>query len=87
MDFLQCSISDLDRQPRLRADTVILNPPFGTRRKGADVDFLRAAFRVRLTRTPCISDTVTTAKSTCRIYYGNKSDLEVEDNAVFTEKG
>ncbi|KAK9902139.1 hypothetical protein WJX75_005634 [Coccomyxa subellipsoidea] len=46
MDFLQCSISDLDRQPRLRADTVIMNPPFGTRRKGADVDFLRAAFRV-----------------------------------------
>jgi len=31
---------------RLRADTVIMNPPFGTRRKGADVDFLRAAARL-----------------------------------------
>jgi hypothetical protein len=31
---------------RLAADTVIMNPPFGTRRKGADVDFLRAAARL-----------------------------------------
>jgi predicted RNA methylase len=31
---------------RLRADTVIMNPPFGTRRKGADVEFLRAAARL-----------------------------------------
>jgi hypothetical protein len=31
---------------RLRCDTVIMNPPFGTRRKGADVDFLRAATRL-----------------------------------------
>lgn len=28
----------------LRADTVVMNPPFGTRRRGADMDFLRAAF-------------------------------------------
>ncbi len=47
MDLLQCSIAELERQPRLTADTVIMNPPFGTRRKGADLDFLRAAFRVR----------------------------------------
>ncbi|EIE18452.1 S-adenosyl-L-methionine-dependent methyltransferase [Coccomyxa subellipsoidea C-169] len=46
MDLLQCSIAELERQPRLTADTVIMNPPFGTRRKGADLDFLRAAFRV-----------------------------------------
>jgi putative methylase len=31
---------------RLRADTVLMNPPFGTRRKGADVAFLRAGFRI-----------------------------------------
>ena len=31
---------------RLAADTVIMNPPFGTRRRGADLDFLRAAFQV-----------------------------------------
>eukprot|EP00889_Picochlorum_renovo_P002689 jgi/Picre1/29719/NNA_005102.t1 len=28
------------------ADTVITNPPFGTRSKGADMEFLRAAFRI-----------------------------------------
>lgn len=27
-------------------DTVITNPPFGTRSKGADMEFLRAAFRI-----------------------------------------
>jgi hypothetical protein len=31
---------------RLCCDTVIMNPPFGTRRKGADADFLRAAARL-----------------------------------------
>lgn len=28
---------------RLLCDTVVMNPPFGTRRKGADAEFLRAA--------------------------------------------
>lgn len=45
------SISEADEDDgaawrRLRCDTVIMNPPFGTRRKGADVDFLRAATRL-----------------------------------------
>lgn len=52
MELLQCDIMKLERQPRLQADTVITNPPFGTRRKGADLDFLRAAFRVRLSCLP-----------------------------------
>ena len=30
----------------LRADTVVMNPPFGTRKKGADMGFLRAALGV-----------------------------------------
>ena len=30
----------------LRADTVIMNPPFGTRRRGADVGFLRAGLMI-----------------------------------------
>ena len=37
------------RQPSslpLRADTVVMNPPFGTRVKGADMGFLRAALAV-----------------------------------------
>ena len=46
IDFLRCSVSDLQALQRLAADTVIMNPPFGTRRKGADLDFLRAAFQV-----------------------------------------
>ena len=29
---------------RYRADVVVMNPPFGARRKGADTAFLRAAF-------------------------------------------
>jgi len=27
-------------------DTVIMNPPFGTRKKGADLDFLSVAMKV-----------------------------------------
>lgn len=47
IDFIQCDVSDLKiRQPLLKADTVIMNPPFGTRRKGADAEFLDAAFNV-----------------------------------------
>ena len=43
---MRCDVSALRQQGRLQADTVIMNPPFGTRRKGADLDFLRAAFHV-----------------------------------------
>ena len=46
IDFLRCSVQQLAAQQRLRADTVVMNPPFGTRRKGADIDFLRAAFKL-----------------------------------------
>ncbi|CAK0738221.1 hypothetical protein CVIRNUC_001011 [Coccomyxa viridis] len=46
VDFVRCDVSALRQQGRLQADTVIMNPPFGTRRKGADLDFLRAAFQV-----------------------------------------
>lgn len=28
-------------------DTVVMNPPFGTRKKGADMDFLSMALKVR----------------------------------------
>lgn len=46
IDLVQCSIERLLQQPRISADTIIMNPPFGTRRKGADAEFLRAAFRI-----------------------------------------
>lgn len=28
-------------------DTVVMNPPFGTRKKGADLEFLSAALKVK----------------------------------------
>ncbi|KAK9807715.1 hypothetical protein WJX72_007040 [[Myrmecia] bisecta] len=47
VDLVQCDVNTVgEAQPGLQADTVIMNPPFGTRRKGADMDFLRAAFQV-----------------------------------------
>lgn len=48
MDLMLANVSQLCGQCplRCRADVVIMNPPFGTRRKGADMDFLRAAFRL-----------------------------------------
>lgn len=46
IDLVQSTVQALALQPRLRADVVIMNPPFGTRQKGADMDFLRVAFRV-----------------------------------------
>ncbi|GAB4819806.1 hypothetical protein N2152v2_006852 [Parachlorella kessleri] len=46
IDLVQCDVRQLAPQTRLHADTVITNPPFGTRRKGADLEFLRAAFRL-----------------------------------------
>ena len=47
IDFVQADLSQLERQATsLWADVVVMNPPFGTRRKGADLEFLRAAFQV-----------------------------------------
>lgn len=46
IDLVQSSVQALVLQPRFQADTVIMNPPFGTRQKGADMEFLRAAFRI-----------------------------------------
>lgn len=39
VDFIRAQVPRL----ALRADTVVQNPPFGVRRRGADVEFLRAA--------------------------------------------
>lgn len=48
IDLVQCNISQLQSgSVPLWADVVIMNPPFGTRRKGADLEFLRAAFQVK----------------------------------------
>ncbi|PIN12298.1 putative RNA methylase [Handroanthus impetiginosus] len=45
MDFVQCDIRNLRLSDRT-IDTVVMNPPFGTRKKGADMDFLSVALKV-----------------------------------------
>ncbi|XP_058213783.1 uncharacterized protein LOC131325501 isoform X2 [Rhododendron vialii] len=45
MDFVQCDLRNLGwRGPIVH--TVVMNPPFGTRKKGADMDFLCAALKI-----------------------------------------
>uniref|UniRef100_M1B376 Disease resistance protein Gpa2 n=1 Tax=Solanum tuberosum TaxID=4113 RepID=M1B376_SOLTU len=46
MDFMQCDISNLKWRGQI-VETVVMNPPFGTRRKGADMDFLSSAMKLR----------------------------------------
>ncbi|KAK6151817.1 hypothetical protein DH2020_014452 [Rehmannia glutinosa] len=45
MDFIHCNIRNLRLSDRT-IDTVVMNPPFGTRKKGADMDFLSVALKV-----------------------------------------
>eukprot|EP01018_Ginkgo_biloba_P002315 Gb_29661 [translate_table: standard] len=45
MDFVKCDIGKLTWRGPI-VDTVIMNPPFGTRKKGADMDFLSVALKV-----------------------------------------
>ncbi|KAE9448693.1 hypothetical protein C3L33_19430, partial [Rhododendron williamsianum] len=44
MDFVQCDLRNLGWRGPI-VDTVVMNPPFGTRKKGADMDFLCAALK------------------------------------------
>ncbi|KAE8731974.1 Methyltransferase-like protein 5 [Hibiscus syriacus] len=45
IDFVQCDISSLGWRGQI-VDTVVMNPPFGTRKKGVDMDFLFVALKV-----------------------------------------
>ncbi|GAA0185846.1 hypothetical protein LIER_33134 [Lithospermum erythrorhizon] len=45
MEFVQSDLKSLRWGDRI-VDTVVMNPPFGTRTKGADMDFLCAAMKV-----------------------------------------
>ncbi|XP_019086413.1 PREDICTED: methyltransferase-like protein 5 [Camelina sativa] len=45
IDFVQCDITKLELKGQI-VDTVVMNPPFGTRKKGADMEFLSAAMKV-----------------------------------------
>ncbi|KAK1549344.1 hypothetical protein Q3G72_000469 [Acer saccharum] len=45
INFVQCDITNLVWRGQI-VDTVVMNPPFGTRKKGADMDFLCVALKV-----------------------------------------
>ncbi|KAJ6673622.1 hypothetical protein OIU85_012614 [Salix viminalis] len=45
INFIQCDIRNLVWRGPI-VDTVVMNPPFGTRTKGADMDFLSVALKV-----------------------------------------
>uniref|UniRef100_A0A2P2JX83 Methyltransferase-like protein 5 n=1 Tax=Rhizophora mucronata TaxID=61149 RepID=A0A2P2JX83_RHIMU len=45
IDFVQCDIKNLGWRGHI-VDTVVMNPPFGTRKKGADMDFLMMALKI-----------------------------------------
>ncbi|XP_062090841.1 uncharacterized protein LOC133797072 isoform X1 [Humulus lupulus] len=45
IDYVQCDIRNLVWRGQ-NIDTVVMNPPFGTRTKGADMDFLCMALKV-----------------------------------------
>ena len=46
VDLLHAPAESLKAFKRLRVDTVVMNPPFGTRQKGADIEFLNIALQV-----------------------------------------
>lgn len=45
INFIQCDIRNLVWRGPI-VDTVVMNPPFGTRRIGADMEFLSAALKI-----------------------------------------
>ncbi|KAI9128989.1 hypothetical protein K1719_000472 [Acacia pycnantha] len=45
LDFMQSNVMDLEWRGQI-FDTVVMNPPFGTRKKGVDMDFLHVALKV-----------------------------------------
>uniref|UniRef100_A0A2N9GT71 Methyltransferase-like protein 5 n=1 Tax=Fagus sylvatica TaxID=28930 RepID=A0A2N9GT71_FAGSY len=45
INFIQCDVKNLGWRGQT-VDTVVMNPPFGTRIKGADMDFLCVALKV-----------------------------------------
>ncbi|KAG6599459.1 rRNA N6-adenosine-methyltransferase METTL5, partial [Cucurbita argyrosperma subsp. sororia] len=45
MDLVQCDVKNLVLRGQV-FDTIVMNPPFGTRRKGADMEFLSAALKL-----------------------------------------
>ncbi|CAN6456580.1 unnamed protein product [Victoria cruziana] len=67
IDLVQCDIHHLDwRGPMV--DTVVMNPPFGTRKKGADMDFLLKALK-HIKRAALRDFNATSAEVLCELRF------------------
>lgn len=59
-DFILCDIKNIEKCVKPKAfDTVIMNPPFGTREKGADLVFLKSAISIASTAVYSLHKTST----------------------------
>jgi len=59
-DFVLCDIKNLNNCVQLKKfDTIIMNPPFGTREKGADLIFLKTAIKMAKTAVYSLHKTST----------------------------
>lgn len=59
-DFILCDVKNINKNVQLKAfDTVIMNPPFGTRERGADLVFLKTALGLATTAVYSLHKTST----------------------------
>eukprot|EP00249_Psilotum_nudum_P007258 c20431_g2_i6 orf=138-758(+) len=58
IDLVQANVTKLPWKGPI-VDTVVMNPPFGTRRKGADMDFLSSALKIAETAVYSLHKTST----------------------------
>lgn len=89
IDLLQHDISQLQQPSRaLWADVVIMNPPFGTRRKGADLEFLRAAFQVgSAALDPACCAAALHSTCACNSHYAHSAATLLESGVNICQKG
>ncbi|KAG7988899.1 hypothetical protein I3843_03G211200 [Carya illinoinensis] len=68
INFIQSDIKNLGWRGQI-VDTVVMNPPFGTRKKGADMDFLCVALKVASQAVYSLHKTSTRDRSISCIRY------------------
>ncbi|KAL0337392.1 UNVERIFIED_CONTAM: rRNA N6-adenosine-methyltransferase METTL5 [Sesamum calycinum] len=83
MDFIQCDIRNL-RLSDQAIDTVVMNPPFGTRKKGADMDFLSMALKVASGAVYSLHKTTT--RDVSLLFFGTLDYFIVSPLDVFPKK-
>uniref|UniRef100_A0A453QT00 Methyltransferase-like protein 5 n=1 Tax=Aegilops tauschii subsp. strangulata TaxID=200361 RepID=A0A453QT00_AEGTS len=75
IDLIQCDIKNLNLKGLL-VDTVVMNPPFGTKRKGADMEFLSMGLKVAAQAVYSLHKTSTREVSSCAVYISNAIFVE-----------